>query len=51
MLPGTAMLRGGTKFWKVNMLDPPCRFPAIFENLSVALTARHFGLYAANMFF
>jgi hypothetical protein len=25
--------------WKVNMLDQLCRFPAIFEKLSVALRA------------
>jgi hypothetical protein len=44
------MLRGRGPFWKVNMLDPPCRFPAIFEKLSVALTARHFRPYAPKMF-
>jgi hypothetical protein len=42
--------RGKKKFWKVNMLDPSCRFPAIFEKPSVAPTARHFRLYAPKLF-
>jgi hypothetical protein len=38
------LLSGKELFWKVNMLDPTCRFPAIFEKLSVAMMARSFRL-------